>query len=82
MLRKVPLQKGEEGLWYCFRSSLAEPEDSKASVEDISIGSNGEDLSNDSTEKKVRRAGPAGSRQDSGDKFMEYIRVEEESQGH
>ena len=79
MLWKIPLQKGEEGLWYCFRSSLAEPEDSKASVEDISIGSNGEDLSN---EKKVRRAGPAGSRQDSGDKFMEYIRVEEESQGH
>ena len=80
MLRKIPLQKREEGLWYCSRYSSSEPEDSEASVKDRSLGSNGEDLSNESPEKKAKETGPTGSRQGSGDELMEYIRVEEESQ--
>ena len=80
MLRRIPLQKREEGLRYCSRSSFSKPEDSEASVKGPSLGSNGEDLSNGSPEKKARETGPTGNRQGSGDELMEYIRVEEESQ--
>ena len=80
MLRKIPLQKREEGLRYCSRYSLSEHEDSEASVKDRSLGSNGEDLSNESPEKKAKETGPTGSRQGSGNELMEYIRVEKESQ--
>ena len=78
MLRRIPLQKREEGLRYCSCSSFAEPGDSEASGKDLSLGSNKKDLSNRSPEKKARETGPTRSRQGSGDKLMEYIRVEEE----
>ena len=70
MLRKIPLQKREEGLRYCSRSSFSKPEDSEASVKGPSLGSNGEDLSNGSPEKKARETGPTGNRQGSGDKLI------------
>ena len=70
MLRKIPLQKREEGLRYCSRSSFSKPEDSEASVKDLSLGSNGEDLSNGSPEKKARETGPTGNRQGSGDELI------------
>ena len=76
MLRRIPLQKGEEGLCYCSRSSISEPEDSEATVKELSLRRNGKDLSNGSPEKKAREIGPTRSRQGAGD---EYIRVEEES---
>ena len=80
MLRRIPLQKREEGLWYFSRSSFSGPEDSKASIKDLSLGSNRKDLSNGSLEKKTREIGPTRSWQGPGDRLMEYIRVEEESQ--
>ena len=80
MLRKIALQKREEGLRYYSRYSFSEPEDSVASAKDLSLGSNGEGPSNGSTEKKAKETDPTGSRQDSGDELMEYIKIEEESQ--
>ena len=66
MLRRIPLQVGEEGVWYCFRSSSSTTEDSKGSAKDTSGSRNGEGLTDGSPGKTVREAGHAGSRLSAG----------------
>ena len=79
MLRRIPLQVGEEGVWYCFCSSSSTTEDSKGSAKDTSGSRNGEGLTDGSPGKTVREAGHAGSRLSAGGELRGKRRTEEES---
>ena len=59
MLRRIPLQVGEEGIRYYFRSSSSTTEDSEGPAEDMSGSRNGEGLNDGSPGKTVRGAGHA-----------------------
>ena len=80
MLRRIPLQVGEEGVRYYFRSSSSTTEDSEEYDKDMSGSRNGEGLNDCSPGKTVRGAGHAGSRPSTGKKLREKSRTEEESQ--